>query len=394
MVFHQQIVKKNSGSMQTVVAISFALVVYGISSGINLTGFALYLDSMDFSKIQIGKILAMELAGNLVIAPLFPRLLSFLGVIKTIVLMLLLRALCLITIFSSVSVTAYMAWLFVFGITGFSLFAAIQYWGARISQVRDRATTLSIFNVSFGIGIALGIWYLMSFSDHISSELFYTSALVSLLIILPILFIYKNAPDSESDRHSVVMTSKLINHALIPILCGMVANYILLSLSNFIVLYAIDHGLQYSSAVGINIYLIAGNILLTIPIGIIVDKVDNIKSLIVMLIVIIISVLFIPFVISNQILSILIFVIISGATGGVYIIGLSMISERFFGADLTMASTVMLMMNAIGGFSGVSATGAALEYWGREGIILSISVFVFFFLLFVIYSLNNEKENI
>ena len=114
-------------------------------------------------------------------------------------------------------------------------------------------------------------------------------------------------------------------------------------------------------------------------------------ALIITLIVMCVSVLLIPFVINKHYYTIAIFVIISSGIGTIYVIGVSVITAKFKAHNLATANTIMLIMNAVGGFAGVSTTGAAIEYWGNQGLIISVSVLILFFLLFVIYSLNHDE---
>jgi len=120
----------------------------------------------------------------------------------------------------------------------------------------------------------------------------------------------------------------------------------------------------------------------------VLDRFNKSISLIVILIFTVAAIAAIPFVITYKILAILVFLAVSAATGSIYVIGISMLTDKFRAQNLVMANTVMLMMNAIGGFAGVSATGMAIEYWGNQGLVISLFVLIFFFLLFVIYSLN------
>jgi MFS family permease len=147
----------------------------------------------------------------------------------------------------------------------------------------------------------------------------------------------------------------------------------------------------YKDAIMINAYMIAGNILLTIPIGMALDRFNKIGSLVAILIATAMAIAAIPFVITSKMLTIIVFLILSAATGGIYVTGISMLTDKFHTKNLVMANTVMLMMNAIGGFAGVSATGAAIQYWGHQGLIISLFVLVFFFLLFVVYSFNGKE---
>jgi predicted MFS family arabinose efflux permease len=281
--------------------------------------------------------------------------------------------------------------LFTFGIAGFCLFAAIQYWGTSLLTDEKRTTLIAVMNVAFRTGIALGVGLLFVKDRKISMDLFQISALFASIIILPSIFIRESMPVLPP-RTQYTAPSKIIKHAAVPIICILVSNYVLLALSNFVVIYAIESGVEYKQALLINIYMVAGNLLFTIPISMMLDKLQNkTGSLIATLIIICCAVVLIPFVINNHYLTIAIFIVISAGIGTIYVIGVSMISAKFKKHNLATASTIMLIMNSVGGFAGVSTTGAAIEYWGNQGMIISVSILILFFLLFVIYSLNHDE---
>ncbi len=371
--------------------IAFIMLFYGVSVGINVTSFALFLHQMELPKSQIGSILAMELAGNLLIAPLFPKFCEKYGLFIVILASLVVRNLALIAFPMSTNVEMSMISLFMFGVGGFCLFAAMQYWGTSLLDDKKRTTMIAVMNVAFRTGIALGVGLLFVKASKISIDLFHTSALFASVIIIPSILIRESMP-ALSPRTYYTPPSKIIKHALVPIICILVSNYVLLALSNFVVIYAIESGVEYRQALLINIYMVAGNLLFTIPISMILDKLQSkIGALIVTLIIMCSSTLLIPFIINNHYLTIAVFFIISAGIGTIYVIGVSMISAKFKKHNLATASTIMLIMNAVGGFAGVSTTGSAIEYWGNQGMIISVSVLILFFLLFVIYSLNHDE---
>lgn len=389
-VFGQQMVNNEALKIYNIAPIALILLFYGMSVGINLTGFALFLDQKGFSKVQIGNILSMELAGNLIIAPFLPKISEYFGLFKVIITALLIRSCCLLMFAESSIISHHMIWLFGFGISGFALFASIQYWGASAASGPNKSMIIGSLNVAFGCGIASGVIFLFLKTDKIVSEVFYISSSFSIVIFLLIFLMRKFIPE-KVERIAHVGPSKIIKFAQIPILCGMVANYILVAASNFIALYAMANGVVYADAIIINVYMIAGNILFTIPIGMIIDRYNKIVSLMVILVIAVAAIASIPFVLFSKMLTMVTFLALSGAIGGVYLIGLSMLTDKFRAQNLETANIVMLVMNAIGGFAGVSATGAAIGYWGNNGLILSLFMLIFFFLLFVIYSSNNAE---
>lgn len=346
---------------------------------------------MGFAKSEVINILAMELAGGLLIAPLFPRFCEKFGVFGVIIASLILRNICLIAFPVAPNMHITMLYFFGFGAGEFCLFAALQYWYTSLLTNESRSTMIGVINVAFRTGIAVGVGLLFTKYSNASAEIFYTSALFASVIILPA-FLVKNSMPLTPPKTHYTAPSKIVKYAIIPILCLLVSNYALVALRNFAIVYAIESGVEYNDALMINIYMVTGNLLLTIPISMLLDRLRNkMMPLIVALIIMCVSIAIMPLVINNHYLTIAIFVAISGGVGTIYVIGVSVVSAKFKGDNLATANTVMLMMHSIGGFAGVSITGAAIEYWGNQGMVISISILLLFFLLFVIYSLKHHE---
>jgi len=392
MIFQQSNVEMTASTKNYYIfCIAFIMLFYGVSVGINVTSFALFLHQMGLPKSQIGNVVAMELVGNLLIAPLFTKLCEKYGLFLIILVSLIVRNISIVAFPLAPTIPMNMLYMLTFGIGGFCLFAGIQYWGTSLLTDGTRTTMLALMNVAFRTGIALGVGFLFVKADKISISAFQTSALFASVIILPAFFIRESMP-ILNPKTRYTPPSKIIKYSIIAILCILVSNYVLTALNNFAIIYAIESNVEYRTALLINIYMVVGNLLFTIPIGFVLDRFKNkIPALIFTLIVMCIFVILIPFVINNHYLTIAIFTTISTGIGTIFVIGMSIVSAKFKQNNLATVNTIILIMNAVGGFAGVSTTGAAIEYWGNQGMIISVSVLILFFLLFIIYSLNNDE---
>ncbi len=76
-----------------------------------------------------------------------------------------------------------------------------------------------------------------------------------------------------------------------------------------------------------------------------------------------------------------------GVVAGLYTVGLSLIGQRFTGADLAAANAAFIFFYAIGTIAGPAAIGAGMDIDGPEGFAWVITAFFAVFVIFAIYRL-------
>jgi hypothetical protein len=151
--------------------------------------------------------------------------------------------------------------------------------------------------------------------------------------------------------------------------------------------------MDYASAIRLFYYFVLGNLLITPLIALSMNKIGTRLSYLIISI-LSLSILFgaMHFALNIAFLSPIIFILIGGLVGIVFVIAIDEIGAKFSARDLLMGIIIISLMNKLGGYSGIFVTGAALEYWGGAGFTIAIGVVTFFFLLYIVYHLNNEKR--
>lgn len=391
MIFQPSPVKMNDRSNNFFVyIIALVLLFYGVSVGINITSFSLYLHQMGIPKSQISNILSMELTGILIAAPIFPKLCEKYGVTYILMGSLILRGLAIIAFPMSANLKLNMLFLLISGLGSFCTLTAIWFWGASLLKDGSRATMVAIMNVAFSSGIAIGIGTLFLKANRMPVDLFKTSALFSMFIVPAIYFVKDSAPILPKSSN-YTPPSKLIKYIMVPIISMLAANYLLLSLSNFAVVYAIKSNVPYNEAIVLNLYMLAGNLILTIPAAFILDRIKSKQSFLSSVLVLIcMSFIMIPFVIGIPKAPMILFGLLSSLIWLVLVYSISVVSAKFRNYNLLAATTILSIMHSMGGYAGVASTKAAVEYWGNQGLIISIAVVALFALLYVINKASEE----
>ncbi len=366
----------DKGTFSTLVILSIACFFYGISVGINLSNFAIYLSSFHISTKEVSQILSLEILGNIGMAPFMALLTRRLGIAHLIIVSLVLRNFFLLIFGLSTSEFGWSTGMIGFGLFGFSLYTAIFQHINIIAINQYRGTYISVASVLFGLGIALGP-ILVSFIGIAGSETFIVSVIISSLMIIPLLFL--NNSKAKLYQFRAINITKLLKFAHIPIMCAVAGEFAFYSMLEFLPVYTTDLDKGSSEALMLVSYFGLSGLLLGIPLGILIDKCDRIKMIMLFTFGVSTLIQLVPFVIHDTLLTFMIFSPLSACMNGTIICGLVIIGDKFCGNDFVAANSTIQAIGMIGGYAGIRCTGNAIELVGGDGLIYSItSVFLVF----------------
>ncbi|MDX1924356.1 MAG: MFS transporter [Rickettsiaceae bacterium] len=369
-------------TFKNLVAFSLACFFYGISAGINLASFALFLSKYKLPTAEITGILSVELIGNLCMAPFMVLLTRKLGIIRLVLISLILRNIFLLIFAFGGNIILWEIGMFGFGLFGFSLYSAIFQRINIIALNTYRGTYLSIASVLFGLGISLGPIFLSFMEIGLSSYTFVVSALASFLMILPIGFV-----DEIKNEKTYVRTlgiAKIIKYSHIPIMCAIASQFVFFSIVEFLPLYTLEFDKGHSEAYMLLSYFSLSGLILGIPIGMFIDKYDRVKIIMFFALCIATFIQLIPFAMNDSIMIFLVFSPLSACINGTIIAGLAILGDKFRGDDFVAANSTTQAMSMIGGYAGILGTGRAIDVVGGDGLIFSVaSVFLVFFAMLI-----------
>ena len=127
-------------------------------------------------------------------------------------------------------------------------------------------------------------------------------------------------------------------------------------------------GLAAATAAALVSAIFFGSIVLQVPIGWLSDRVDRRAALRLCAGIGLIGALMLPLLAGRSLPLFAVLPVWGGLVTGVYPIALSMMGDRFGGADLVNANAALVIAYGIGAFIGPILGGAAMDVWNPHGI--------------------------
>lgn len=136
----------------------------------------------------------------------------------------------------------------------------------------------------------------------------------------------------------------------------------------FFALYGLRSGLaEFQSALLLTMVAV-GNLVLQIPLGLLADRFDRTRLLLVCGIVGAAGMLALPYAVHTPWQAYALLLVWGGITGGFYTIGLTQLGSRFNGADLASANAMFVMLYSIGMMLGPFGAGMAMDHIGTNAL--------------------------
>jgi MFS family permease len=356
---------------RVIILVAVAAFIHGLSIGIDFVIAPLMFEEAGLNKTIIGALLAIEISAPIFIAPLLPKFASKYGIKRILIGSMLCRNIMLMLLPAVHSIYYWMFVMLIFGLGGFTFFSTIQIWVNSVCSNNNRGVSLGVLSAAVSLGITLGpmILKLVGISGTLP---FICSGALGLIAFIPLYLIINTLKASYTNQRASILS--VIKRTPSAIAGGFTVDFIFFSLSSFIVIYGIEHGLSKEDASFLVTSMLLGSILLDIPGGWIADRVNRKHMMVVCAIIILACSQAIRFVIHSEILSGLVFALWLGSAGSLYTCALALLGDRFKNNNLVAANSAFAFTNCLGGISGVLLSGAAIDFFGPEGLNISISI--------------------
>ena len=367
---------------KTFLILFFCSLIIGIKLGTLIPLLSLILESKGYSNIEIGINTIAQPLATLLFVRVTPRIIHRYGLTKALVLSQLMA---IVLYFSFLFVDGLTAWFilrFIIGFAGALAWNAFDTWVLTLANDSNRGKIVTTYNVVFALGFAIGP-IILSFTGIEGSFPFLMIALISFIVILPVLIIKVEAP-------------KLPKHKPLPVFLTILAAptifgaAILIGLEDvmfisFLPIYLIKSNLSQELALNYVTISLVGGVLTQPIIGYVIDKYNKRTILNVLVFLTFIAPIILHFVLNNFLLSTIFLVIWGGAASGIFATGLTMVGERFKMSEVASATAIFVMVFESGSVIGPIIGGNAMDLIGPSGFIITISVLTFLFLIIALY---------
>ena len=367
---------------KTFVILFFCSLLIGIKLGTLIPLLSLILESKGYSNLEIGINTIAQPLATVLFVRITPKIIHRFGLTKSLVVSQLIA---IVLYFSFLFVEGLTAWFiirFIIGFAGALAWNAFDTWMLTLADDTNRGKVVATYNMVFAIGFAIGP-AVIGLTGLEGSLPFITIALISFIVIIPMLTLRVEAPE-------------LSEHRPIPVLLAVIAAptifgaAILMGLEDvmfvsFFPIYLIKSGFGYDTALNYVTISLAGGVLAQPLIGYLLDKYNKRNILNSLVVIVFISPIILHYSLDNFIITVISLVAWGASGAGLFATGLTMLGERYETSQVASATAVFVMVFEVGSVSGPLIGGKVMDIQGPSGFILTISVLTFLFLMVSLY---------
>jgi MFS family permease len=370
---------------RALVAIIAAATIMGVSLSLSIPLVSLNLERWGYGSDVIGLMGSLPSLTFLFISPVLPALTRFFGSGTMLWSSLLLAATSIWALTLSDNIYYWFFLRLMIGLSMAVLFMVSETWLNKIASEKNRGRTVAIYVSSITLGFAFGP-VLINFIGSEGSRPFIISALIVLSGGLAFLPVGRQFPDlGEKGSYSIfsfIRIAPMISAAtiLVAFFDG--------SVLTLLPVYGVKNGQLLEMSVLMTSALLAGNVLLQVPIGWLADRFDRTKVILACGIVGVLGALLLPLVVLNNYLLWPMLILWGGGVVGTYTIALAVMGQYFKGGDLITATAAVNMLWGLGGLFGPAIAGTAMEIYEPHGMPLTFAAACAIFVLIAALSLR------
>ena len=361
--------------------LSISALFTGIALGYFFTLIVILAKYRDYTEGAIGIIAACFSLGLMSAGFIVSNILDKIGLYKTMSLAILIQTICVILMFSFFNPLNLAINHFIMGIFGGMIWMTMDTWVNLVSDNNNRGKAIGFYNSAITIGFAIGPLFVGFFGVKGMTPIILVICLM--FIRSPILILIKK----QVENVQIPKLDKKINFSFIKI-----APFIFIAIfiggindAGFGALFPAfminelfsDKEIGYLFFIG----LFAG--VISQPfIGALADKINKRNFIILLLSMHLIWPILLNFFISDTSITWIAVIIYGIASVSLYTVTLAYLGERVNVAELSIATSVFIIVFESGEFFGPIVVGSSMDYFGNIGFIYSLISFTFLSLFF------------
>ncbi len=350
---------------RSLAAIITTIAVYGVTLGLTSPLISLILESRGVERAIIGMNAAVPALAVLLVSPLVPRMIRALGYRRVIAFALVVEVAVLLLFPALDDLAVWFVLRFVLGASGALLFIAAESWINQLAEDTTRGRVVSMYVMAASAGLALGP-VIIGFAGIEGWPPFLIGAGVILASIVPLLLAGDTAPAIE--RGSSFGVLGFVKQA--PTLAGAVMLFAFVIMTQFSLLpvYGVQLGMDDGAAARLLVVLTLGNVVLQIAIGWALDRYDRYLVLLFCGLSVVAGSLLLPLAVHHGAWLWPLLFFWGGLGSGVYTVAMTLLGQRFRGADLVTANAAFSVLWGIAHLAGPPTAGWAMDVWNPEGL--------------------------
>jgi len=370
----------DAGRPASLVAILSACSAFALGMGLTLPLLSLILERRGFAGSVNGFNLATSGLAALCVTPQVPRLMRTFGTAAFMSGSLVLSAIALVALFEVQSLWAWFPLRFAVSIGLNGLFVCSEFWINQIATEQNRGRYISLYGAcisgGFGVGPAILSWL-----GTYGLAPFAMGSTMLLFALVPVLIARKAAPQLDETPGPSPLTVLRLAPAILP--AAFVFGAIDAGMWGLFPVYAVRSGYTETHAALAITAMSVGSFVFQYPLGILADRMNRRTLLVICASTGVAGAILAPFAIATPLATYLLLFIWGGIIMGIYTVGLTLLGERFKGAELASANATYVMLYAVGLLCGPLVEGVALDAWNPHGLMAALAVITAFYVLFL-----------
>ncbi|MGB0920902.1 MAG: MFS transporter [Alphaproteobacteria bacterium] len=350
---------------RALILILVAILISGVMVGLTIPLISLMLDARGLSPAVIGLNTAMLGIAALVALPLLPGLVARFSMRHILITSIMGAIGCFIAYVVVDSVWGWFVIRFIHGLVHTALFALAEFWINHILHDKIRGRVLGLYSALFAGGLMIGpLILLITGTDRPAP--FLTGAALMALAAVPFITARIQMPRFENEA-GTGGTMAFLWAAPTIMLTAMIFGLVETGLFQLMPIYALRAGNETQMIAWMMTTIGAGNMAFQLPIGWMLDRFDRRAVLVACTLAGVGGGASLPFLIAQPYLLYPSLFIWAGLLFGLYTIGLSMVGDRYQGAELLRANAAYVLLYSLGTLVGPILLGVAMDIWDPQG---------------------------
>lgn len=370
-------VKERRRSLAAVIA---CITAVGAGLGLSIPLLALRLEQQGIDTYLIGLNTAMPALATLAFTPFIPKLLRRVPPDKFLMLCMAISAFCMPAYVLFPNIWAWFPIRFFNGMALAGLFVVSEFWINQLADEHNRGKLIGLYGTILSAGFASGPLLLMAVGTEGATP-FLAVSLITLSAAIPLFMARGLAPRVEEKASRGVLAFLFVAPAAT--LAGLIYGATETNIFNLLPIYALRSGQSVEMAALVLTVFGAGNILFQLPIGALADRMDRRLVLLICAGAGFLGTAFLPAVASNPWAFIPSLFLFGGVVVGMYTVGLTLLGERFRGADLASANSAFILLYSLGALGGPPLAGLAMDIWNPHGLPVFMAAVIGVYLIIV-----------
>lgn len=350
--------------------------VSSLSIGVAIGGMvplmALTLEHRGVDPVLIGVNSAIGSLGVIVGAPFVPSIIRRLGAANGIAAGLLLTTLAAAGLAFTDSFPVWLVLRFLTGVGVVTQWVVSETWMQAIVDERRRGLVMSGYITSIALGFASGPVLLTLVGTEGSTPFLLFAGMIG-LTALPVLPIRRWAPPLMLGQRGSVL--RLMRDAPTVACAAIAVGLVDSAFFTFIPLYGLRVGLPHETAITLLTVVLAGNVVLQVPLGWLADRVSRRGLLLVLGGVCCVGPVVAGWALTvGSMIAYPALFLWGGAGFGLYTVAVTMLGERYRAGELAAANAAFVIAFELANLVGPPAAGWAMEAWVPHGLMVWMTI--------------------